>query len=209
VLGNGITLEAANVALAARGAAPLMNNSKEAAELAKSALMSDEAFRAAYIAGDKEAVAALFQADLRVSQSSGKLTDRPVAPSDYKLPVAQHMPDASPANVQSYSDELSKLAASIQLPKESAAALTDAHFDAVRREATSTPDERSMFAQQQTTMLHTALGPDAEARIRAASDTLSKASGRTLDLSKIVNTNGASVALNLLFQAEVLAKQRK
>src|ERR1700723_1999002 len=70
VLGNGITLEAANAALAARGAAPLQSNSKEASKLAKSALMNDDAFRAAYIAGDPDAVAALFQADLRVSQSS-------------------------------------------------------------------------------------------------------------------------------------------
>jgi hypothetical protein len=208
VKGGGVTLEQANAALAARGAAALTTNSKEVAEAARAALLNDSAFVARYGQGDPEAIAKLFQADLRVQQSSGKLTDRPTAPRDYNLRVAPHMPDAPAANVQNYGEELSMLAASIQLPKESAQALVDDHFAAVSATADKSSEEQEQYAERETAMLHAALGPNAEERIKMASAVLSSTSGRTLDLAKIVGSNGASVALTLLQQAEVLARKR-
>jgi hypothetical protein len=205
VLGNGTTLEAANAALAARGMAGLTANSREAAEAARAALLNDDGFRARYGQGDPSAIAALFQADLKVQQSAGKLTDRPTAPSDYKLNVAQHLPpDMPPESVQGYGDELAKLAAAIQLPKESAAALVDSHFAAERETAVMSADERGMFAQEQTAMLHNALGANAGEQIKAATETFAKA-GRPLDIAKIVQSNGAEAALILVHQAQVLA----
>jgi hypothetical protein len=50
-------------------------------------------------------------------------------------------------------------------------------------------------------------GPNTEERIRAAFNILSKSNGRTLDLAKLVGSNGASVALMLVHQADVLATQ--
>jgi hypothetical protein len=208
VKGGGVTLEAANASLAARGAAPLAANSREVAEASRAALLNDGAFTARYSQGDPEAIAKLFQADLRVQQSSGKLTDRPVTPGDYNLRVAPHMPDADPAKVQAYSEELSKLAASIQLPKESAQALVEDHFAAVSATDGKTAEEQAQYSQRETAALHQALGPNAEERIKAASTVLTKTSGRTLDLAKIVASNGASVALNFIFQADVLAKRK-
>jgi hypothetical protein len=207
VKGGGVSLEAANAALARRNAAPLTANSREFAETARTALLNDSAFVARYSAGDPEAIAKLFQADLKVQQSSGKLTDRPTAPSDYNLRVAPHLPDAPPDNVQHYGDELSKLAASIQLPAASAQALVDDHFAAVNATAGMSAEEEGQFAQRETAMLHAALGPNADERIKTASEILSKSSGRTLDLAKIVVSNGASVTLTLLQQAEVLSKK--
>jgi hypothetical protein len=204
VKGGGVTLEAANASLAARGAAPLTANSREFAEAARTALLKDDGFIAKYSQGDPAAIAKLFQADLRVQQSSGKLTDRPTAPGDYNLRVAPHLPDAPAANVQQYGEELSKLAASIQLPNENAQALVDDHFAAVKETAGMSAEEQGQYAVRETAMLHAALGPNAGERIKAASETLSKSSGRTLDLARIVVSNGASVALTLLQQAEHL-----
>lgn len=208
VLGGGVTLDAANAALASRGAAPLAANSRDVAEAARSALLDDSAFVARYSAGDPEAVAKLFQADLRVQQSSGKLTDRPAAPGDYSFNVAAHMPDAPAENVQHYVGELASLAASLQLPKESAQAPADGHFEAVKATAGMSAEEQGQYAQRETAALHGALGAHAEARIKAASDVLSKASGRKLDIAAIVQSNGASAALMLIHQAEVLARRK-
>ena len=162
VKGGGVTLEAANAALSARGVAPLAANSREVAEAARAALLNDSAFTARYSAGDPEAIAKLFQADLRVQQSSGKLTDRPTAPGDYNLCVAPHLPDAPPANVQHYGGEISKLAASIQLPKLHPLRLwwmTISRRRCQRDGGHVGRGARAAFAQQETAMLHAALGP--------------------------------------------------
>jgi hypothetical protein len=70
-------------------------------------------------------------------------------------------------------------------------------------------DEQSLWGQQQAAMLHNALGADAEEQIKAASDLLSRAGSRALDISKIVQSNRVSLALTLVRQAQVLARQRK
>jgi hypothetical protein len=43
---------------------------------------------------------------------------------------------------------------------------------------------------------------------QAASEIFGKSSGRTQNLARIVASNGASVALTLLHQAEVLARRK-
>ena len=209
VKGRGVTIEQANAALVARGLAPLTANSAEMAEATRDALLNDSDFAARYLKGDPEAVAQLYQADLRVKGAAGKLTDRNLAPRDYNnLKVAPHMPDAKPENVQAYGDGLAKLGSAIQLPKENLQALTDAHFAAMKATDGMTADERSTYAQDQTTTLHNALGADAEAQIAAATKTLT-AAGRPLDIAAIVKSNGAEAALILVHQAQVLARQKR
>ena len=88
---GAVTVEAANAALAARGAAPLTANSREMAEATREGLINDDDFAARYLRGDPEAVSQLYQADLRVKGSAGKLTDRPAAPGDFNINVASHL----------------------------------------------------------------------------------------------------------------------
>lgn len=83
----------------------------------------------------------------------------------------------------------------------------DGHFAAVKATAGMSAEEQGQYGQRETAVLG-ALGLDAETRIKAASEILSKASGRKLDLAKIVQSNGSSVALNLIFQADVLARRQ-
>jgi hypothetical protein len=209
VKGRGVTIEQANAALVARGAAPLTANSAELAEATRDALINDSDFAARYLRGDPEAVSQLYQADLRVQQSNGKLTDRNLAPTDYNnLKVAPHMPDAKPDNVKAYGEDLAKLGAAIQLPEKNLQSLTDAHFNAMKTLNGMTADEASMYGQRQVADLHAVLGADAEAQIAAATKTLTDA-GRPLDIAKIAASNSAEVALILVHQAQVLARQKR
>lgn len=208
VKGGGIGLDQANAALAGRGAAPLTANSREMAEAQRDALLASDEFVKAYAASDPQAIAKLFQADLRVQQSSGKLTDRPTRADEYTLNVAGYMPSDTPAErVLAYGKDLQDLSAAVQLPKESAQVLTDLHMAAVRREAVSTRDDNEAYGNEQTADLHAVLGADAEAKLKAASEILTNASGRKLDLSAIVRSNGAEMALMLYHQSQALARK--
>lgn len=208
VLGNALTVEAANAALASKGHAPLTINSREYAEGAKAGLLNDSEFIAAYSKGSPEAIAALYQADLRIQQSNGKLTDKAPSPGDYNLQMPHQVPAGAPAGMsETYSTEFANLASSIGLPQANANALVEDHFAAVAKTNAMSPEELSSWAEQQTAVLHAALGEGAEAQIAAASKVLSQKSGRSLDLGRIARSNGAGVAINLLFQAQTLIRR--
>ena len=70
-----------------------------------------------------------------------------------------------------------------------------------------TDGQRQNFGRAQTQTLLSVLGGDTEARLKTASETLSRVSGRKLDLAAIVRSNGADVALALLHHAEFLDVQ--
>jgi hypothetical protein len=122
----------------------------------------------------------------RITKGGGKLLDRDPAPSDYNLKVAPHMPNASDAAVLEYGEGLASLASALKLPDANAQALVESHFKAANKLAGMTEDERASYGQEQTRVLQGALGADAEARMKAASAVLSRVSGRSLDLSRIV-----------------------
>jgi hypothetical protein len=84
---------------------------------------------------------------------------------------------------------------------------TDQHFAALKETAVMSSDEKASWGDKQENMLRDAIGPDAEMRIKAASETLTKARGKETDLVKIVRSNGAPLALNLMFQAEAMEKK--
>jgi hypothetical protein len=216
VLGGAATLEQANVALAARGAAPLMTNSKEAAETARSALMNDDAFRAAYLAGSPEAVAKLFKLDLAVQQATeGKLTDRPPSATDRDYNTARNTvfhniaPDVPADKAIAHAEEFTGLLASLQMPGPSATAFVAQHQAAVAETNPMTAEERTAWGEQQKAMLYGVIGPNAEEKLKAASETLGRMRGKTFDLSTIVRSNGAAATLTLYQTAEALAAKGK
>ena len=211
VKGNGISVEAANAALAARGFAPLNANSAEYAQGQKDALLNNSDFIAAYSKSDPEAIAKLFQADLRIQNASGKLTDRPLAPSDpgydaLRREVGNNVTDAAAYNT--YSTELTGLASSIGMRGDSAASLAEDHFQAVRHTAGMSKDEAAAYGEKEIASLHAAIGEGAEAKLAEASKVLSQKSGRKLDLDAIARTNSARVAVNLFFQSQTLTTRR-
>ncbi len=204
VKGNGITVEAANAALAARGFALLNTNSVEYAEAQKESLLRSDEFMRAYSQGDPSAIAKLYQADLRIGQASGKLTDRSIAPNDpsydaVRREVGRNVSDV--ATYTTYANELTGLASSIGMPAASAASLAEDHFQAIRETAGLSADEAAAYGEKEVASLHAAIGEGAEQKLAEASKKLSAKSGRKLDLNAIARTNSARVAVNLYFQS--------
>ena len=206
---NGMSVDEINRHLSARNTAPLVTDSLDMAAAAKERLINDPAFSERYLRGDPGAVAEMTALDLRIARGGSKLTDREPQPSDYSFPIGGRFPDAPVADVQKYHDELASFAADLELPADIAKSLVDSHLDAAAREGRMTEDQREYYGREQTQAFRSALGTDADARIKAAQDVLNRVSGRQVDLSKIVKSNGADVAIALLFQAEHLAATRK
>jgi hypothetical protein len=202
VKGDAVSVDAANAALAAKGFAPLNANSSEYFAARKEALLGDSEFMAAYGRGDPGAISSLYQIDLRISQASGKLTDRSIAQNDpaydaVRREVGRNVTDA--ATYTTYSGELTGLASSIGMPPASAAALAEDHFQALRHTAGMSHDEAAAYGENEVASLHAAIGEGAEAKLAEASKVLSQKSGRKLDLNAIARTNSARVAANLYF----------
>ncbi len=207
---NGMSVDEVNRHLSSRGAAPLKADSLEMATFKRDQLLADPEFADRYLRGEPNATAQVHMLDVRIAKGGGgKLTDRDPAPADYDLHVASHMEDAPIEAVQTYNDGLAKLASDLKLPEPNAKALVASHFTAAKALAGMTDDERASYGQEQAGVLQSALGPDAKARMKAASAVLSKVSGRSLDLSKIVQSNGADTALTLLHQAEYLVVTKR
>jgi hypothetical protein len=215
VLGDGMSVVDANALLSAKGFQPLNVNSVDYAQARKTALINDSAFIRAYGDADPDAIAALYQADLRISQARGNLTDRPTSPNDptfdgLRRTVAESLPsDSKVENVVEYSGDLATLASSIGLYGEGANTLAADHFQAIRDTAALTPEELAAYGERETATLHAAIGEGADQKLKDASKVLSDKSGRKLDLSAIVKSNGARVAVNLYFAALNIAAAKK
>ena len=206
VKGNGLSVDVANAALAARGFAPLNTNSLEYAEAQKQGLLQDSDWLAAYSKGNPEAIAKLYQADLRIRQASGRLIDRNPGAADQqydqmKNEVYRQLPGP---NADTYATELASVASSIGMAGPNAKSLAEDHFAAIRDTANLSAEEASAWGERETAAFHAALGEDAEKKLAEASKVLSQKSGRKLDLSAIARTNGARVAINLYFQSQAV-----
>jgi hypothetical protein len=203
---NGMNVDEANKHLAARKAAPLAAGASELAVQTKERLIGDSEFVAKYLRGDPDAVARLTALDLKITNGGGNLTDRDLAPTDYDLAsVDYRLPSNAPADeVKEFKTEFGKLASNLKLAPEHANALVHAHRDAVEQTARMDEAEREGWGHNQTAILESALGADADKQIAAAEATLQKARGSRMDLRKIVASNGASVALQLIQQAQHL-----
>ncbi len=202
---NGMPVDEANRQLAARKAAPIVGNSTELACQTKEQLMGDSEFVAKYLRGDPDAVARLTALDLKIAKGGGSLTDRDLAPADYNLHIDYRLPDNTPAAaVDGFRSEFAALSAELKLPPAHAQSLVHAHLDAVQQTGRMNDVEREVWGRAQTAVLESALGSDADAQIKAAETTLRKASRREMDLHKIVASNGAAVALQLIQQAQHL-----
>jgi hypothetical protein len=207
VKGDGISIEAANAALRAKGFGELNTNSRDYAEGQKDALLRDDGWRAKYSAGDPEAITKLYQADLRIAQASGRLTDRTPSASDPQYDQARNVVHQNiPGDSTTYAAEISGLVSSLGMASENAKSLTEDHFAAIKATADLSVEEKAAWAEKEVTALHYALGEDAEAKITEASKILSQESGRKLDLNAIAKTNGVRVAMNLFFQSQSLKR---
>jgi hypothetical protein len=207
---NGLNVDDANKHLAARKAAPLAANSSELAVQTKDRLMGDSEFVAKYLRGEPDAVARLTALDLKIAKGGGSLTDRDLAPADYDLAsVDYRAPGVPTEQVQEFKTEFGKLAAELKLPQEHANALVHAHMDAVAQMARMDDTEREVWGSQQTAILESALGTDADKQITAAEAMLQRARGFKMDLRRIVASNGAAVALQLIFSAQHLQAMRR
>jgi hypothetical protein len=206
VRSGNLTVEQANAHLASRGATPLQPNSLEFAPAERERLYLDRQFVAKYLAGDVEAQTKLNSLVLRIEQgdSAAKVDDRDPQPGDYSFNTGYQFRDAPESSVQKYNDGLATFAASLKLTPEHAKAIGDMHLEAAAREARQKPEEREAYGREQEQLFARTLGPDGLARAQAAQDTLRQVSGRNLDLAAIVRSNGAELAINLIFQAEHL-----
>jgi hypothetical protein len=209
VKGDGVSLTDANIALQARGLAPLAANSKDYALVQFDKLTNDSAFQKRALDGDPEALAQMFTATLRLQQAKGALADRPMTANEYDLRVAQYLPpETAPDKVQAYSDGLADFVSLIGLPAENAKALVADHFAALNATAGMDPEQLNAYGDEQMGALRSALGDDVETLLRDASKVLSTKAGRELNLLAIARSNGARAALGMYFQAQVLAARK-
>jgi hypothetical protein len=203
---NGLSVDDANKHLAARNAAPLVHDSLEMAEAAKERLLGDPSFVDRYLKGDPGAVAEVTALDLRITKGGGKLTDVDPKAADYDLhSIDYRLPGNAPtASVEGFRSEFAALSAELKLPPAHAQSLVHAHLDAVEKTGHMSDIELEAWAREQTGILESALGSDADAQIKVAETTLRKVSRREMNLHKIVASNGAAVALQLIQQAQHL-----
>jgi len=202
---GGKDVNAINAELQRRGHAPLNANSLDMANLARDRMMRDPEFNKRLAAGDPSAVDQAYAAADKIARANGKLMDRPMKASEYNLGLAHFAPSDAPyESMEAVNDGFSSLAASLRMPEGSARQFAEDHMRAVAKTANYDEEQREGFGREQTSMLNAALGENAEARLKDASAILSRLSGKTLDLAKIVKSNGADVAVRLLLHAEDL-----
>jgi hypothetical protein len=200
---DGRDVNTINAELQRRGHAPINANSSDLAELSRDRLMRDPEFQKRLAAGDPTATDQAYAAADRIARANGKLMDRPVKAGEYNLGFipSSEMPYG---NAAKFNEEFSSLVASLRLPEASARQMVQDHLHAVNQTKDYDEERREGYEREQSSMLNAALGENAEARLKDASAILSRVSGRTLDLAKIVKTNGADVAVRLLLHAEDL-----
>ncbi len=205
---SGGDVNALNAELTKRGAATLTANSLDMAELARDRLMRDPKFLERFNTGDPSAVDQVNAAALRISQAKGKLMDRPPVESEYDFNAAMHRANASGAHT---SEDISELSAAfpewahgLQLPKDTASALAAEHVAFVARASDMTEEQADELGDRETAILHRSLGETAETQIKEASVILTRVLKRNIDLAQVVKTNGANVAMRLLFHAQDL-----
>ena len=206
---NGMPVADINGHLTARGVAPLVADSVEMAEQQRTDLLNDHNFVRRYQEGDPAAISKLTLLDLRISKGGARLTDRDPVAGDYRFQIAHRFDGAPDSKVEAYHGELATLSADLKLRPDLAKSFADLHLDAAARSARMLPEELGPYGEEQTEQLARVLGPDADQRMKVASELLSKTSGRPLDISRIAASNGAEAALVLIHQAEHLARARK
>ena len=117
-------------------------------KLRKKVCLQDIDWLAAYSKGSPEAVAKLYQMDLHVQQSSGRLTDRAPSSNDGKYDqlrnvVYSNTPGDGAAAV---ADRVADIAASLHLASESAKFMAELTYEANKATANMTDEQRATWA---------------------------------------------------------------
>jgi hypothetical protein len=211
VQGDGMSITDANALLQGKGFAPLNANSREYAEGQKEALLRDDNWRAAYSRGEPEAVAKLYQADLRIQVAFGKLTDRPPSSNDGRY---DQLRNVVYQNVQGegagvVADRVADIAASLHLDAENAKSMAELSYAADRETANMSEDERATWGDWQLQSLKSALGPDADNKLKVASEVISKLRGVKTDVAATVRESGAQIGFILIATAQNAAYRNK
>jgi hypothetical protein len=202
VKGNVLSVADANTILAGKNFAPLNATALDYAQSQKDSLLNDAGFMERYSRNEASAVAQLYKLDILITQSSGNLTDRAPDASQYdalRREIGYAVKDQ--AAYDTYSTELTGLASSLEMPPANATALAEQHFAAIKATADMDAVTLADWGDRQTATLVDAVGIEA---IKEASKTLSAKAGREIDIFKIVKSNGSSLALGLIFQAQSL-----
>lgn len=211
VQGDGMSVTDANTLLRSKGFAELNNNSVEYAAGQKEALLRDAGFMARYSQGDPEAIAKLYQADLRISQSKGKLTDRSPSPDDERYGQLKNVvyANAPGEGAIEAADRVAAIAASLHLDAENAKSMAELSYAADRETANMSADERTTWGDLQLESMRQALGQDADKKIQTASEVISKLRGVKTDVAGTVRESGARIGFMLIATAQNAAYRNK
>lgn len=143
--------------------------------------------------------------------SQGGTAEKKLRPDDYSLTHHSQMQGASEKDAETWNTEYRAFAASLGLSQMEASQIAQIHLDGVARWSRMSPDQQEQFGHEQTAMLHGVLAKtgDAEAQIRAATETLKRASGKDVDVARICRQVGAEQALELVIAAQRIARGRQ
>lgn len=181
-----------------------LRTSLDMANLARDRLMSDSEFQRRFNAGDPSAIDQVNAAALRITRASGKLMDRPLNADEYDFNGPMHKARDVYEDTAELADSFAEWSHKLQLPKDAARHLAEDHIAFVDKTANLTEEQADELGDRETAILHRSLGETAETQIKEASAILTRVLKRNIDLAQVVKTNGANVAMRLLFHAQDL-----
>ncbi len=203
-----MTAEAVNDHLKALGHGPLDVSPKTEATRQLQALKADPAWRARFESGDREATEQFNRLTLQMATGAAS-AEKTLRPDEYSLTHHAHLNGAPAKDVEAWNTEFRTFASQLGLSKSEASQIAQIHLDGVVRWNRMLPDQQEQFGHEQTVMLHGVLAKngDAEAQIKAATNTLKLATGQDVDVARICRQVGAEQALELVIAAQRIARR--
>ena len=211
----GIPVETINAHLKSIGVEPLDVSAAVTASRELGRLKADPEFVARLNRGDPDANAKFNSLTFAISTGSTKVERAPVA-EDYVTAFKPHPVTTAMLGqvegekaVDAFVKEHSEWSASLSLSREAASAINEMLLDGTARFTSMSEDEKVNYAQEQAVMLLGTLARegDPDARIKAAQTVLKNRGGRDIDINRICRQVGAEMALELVLQAERLARR--
>jgi hypothetical protein len=215
MIASGISAETVNAHLKSIGVEPLdvspsVQSSRELAQL-----KADPEWVAKLNRGDPDANAKFNSLTFAISTGSTKVERAPVA-DDYVTSFKPHPVTTAMLGqvegdkaVEAFVREHAEWSAALALSPQAASAINEMLLDGTARFTSMSEDEKVNYAQQQTVTLLGILARDGDpdARIKAAQTVLKNRGGRDIDINRICRQVGAEMALELVLQAERLARR--
>jgi len=210
---SGVPVETINAHLKAIGVEPLDVSPAVTASRELARLKADPDWVAKLNRGDPDANTKLNSLTFTMSTGSTKEERAPTA-DDYRFaahPITQEAAqsvDGAKA-VEQFNAEHAQWAASLELSPQAAGAVMQMQLDGAARFTAMSEDQKVNFGEQQRGMLLGILSRegDPDARIKAAQQTLKNRGGRDIDINRICRQVGAEMALELVLQAERVARR--